>query len=198
LRDTVNLDEAKKRYDASINWITRHNNAIIGNGPFYLDNYNPAGGTITIKAFRDNSYPFEAGYWNNKYQHPKLATIENVNDVPRFIRIGQPVKIGMQVNVDGKPSNNAILNYYISNSNGSVVLSGVAKPSSLLPPHSVSNSTTATNAGRFTIGLNSKDTAKLSTGPTILKVFANSLEAYKPYILTKTIIAVKTHMATSG
>jgi peptide/nickel transport system substrate-binding protein len=198
LRDTVNVDEAKKRYDATINWITRHNNAIIGNGPFYLDNYNPAGGTITIKAYRDNSYPFGAGYWNNKYQRPKLATIENVNDIPRFIRIGQPVNIGIQVNVDGRPSDNAILNYYISNSSGSVVLSGVvAKPPSI-PAHSTSNPTTSTNAGRFTINLSSIDTAKLPTGPIILKVFANSLEAYKPYILTKTIIALKTHMATSG
>jgi len=197
LRDTVTVDEAKKRYDATINWITRHNNAIIGNGPFYLDNYNPAGGTITIKAYRDNSYPFGVGYWNNRYQRPKLATIENVNDVPRFIRNSQPVKIGMQVNVDGRPSDNAILNYYISNSSGSVVLSGMAKPAPT-PPHSTSNSTISTQPGRFTINLSSMDTAKLSTGPTILKVFANSLEAYKPYILTKTIIALKKRMATLG
>lgn len=194
LRDTVNVDEAKKRYDASINWITQHNNAIIGNGPFYLDNYNPAGGTIIIKAFRDDSYPFDVGYWNNKYEHPKLASIQNVNDIPRFIRIGQPVNMVIQVNVDGKPSNNATLNYHLSNSNGTVVLSGVAKAST-----SSSNPTTATaNAGRFTVDLSSKDTAKLSTGPVILKVFANSLEAYKPYILTKTIVALKTPATASG
>jgi peptide/nickel transport system substrate-binding protein len=197
LRDTVNVVQAKKRYDASINWITQHNNAIIGNGPFYLDNYNPAGGIVTIKAFRDNSYPFEVGYWNNKYEHPKLATIENINDVPRFIRIGQPVNIGIQIHVDGKPSNNAIVNYYLSNSNGSVVLSGVAKPSSSSPTNN-SNPTTANNAGIFTIDLSSKDTAKLSTGPSILKIFANSLQAYKPYILTKTIIAVKRQTTSLG
>jgi peptide/nickel transport system substrate-binding protein len=72
LRDTVSASEASNRYDASIKWITQHNNAIIGNGPFYLDSYNPSGGLITIKAFRDSSYPSSVGYWN-KYEHPKLA-----------------------------------------------------------------------------------------------------------------------------
>jgi hypothetical protein len=99
--------------------------------------------------------------------------------------------------VDGKPSNNAIVNYYLSNSNGSVVLSGVAKPSSSSPTNN-SNPTTANNAGIFTIDLSSKDTAKLSTGPSILKIFANSLQAYKPYILTKTIIAVKRQTTSLG
>ena len=127
LRDTLSVDDAKKRYDASINWITQHNNAVIGNGPFYLDNYNPAGGVITIKAFRDNSYPFSVGYWN-KYEHPKLASIGNVNDLPRFLRIGQPSNMVIKVNVDGTPSNNATVNYYLSNGLGNVIVSGVGKP----------------------------------------------------------------------
>jgi peptide/nickel transport system substrate-binding protein len=181
LRDTVSADEAKKRYDASINWITQHNNAVIGNGPFYLDNYNPAGGTITIKAFRDNSYPFNVGYWSSKYEHPKLANIENVNDIPRIVHIGKPSNIAIHVNVDGKPSNNAIEHYYISTTDGKIVASGTAKSSS--------NSTSSNTVGKFTIGLGSGDTQKLPPGPNILKLFAISFDAYKPYIITKTVIA---------
>jgi len=178
LRETVSVDQARKRYDASISWITQHNNAIIGNGPFYLDNYNSAGGVITIKAFRDNSYPFGVGYWN-KYEHPKLASIENVNDLPRFVRIGKPTNMMIKVNVDGKPSNNSTINYYLSNSDGNVVIAGLAKP--------------VTNAvGSFSINLDGKDTAKLSPGPNTLKIFANSFEAYKPDIITKLIIALRT------
>src|SRR6188472_887920 len=178
LRESVSVDQARKRYDASINWITQHNNAIIGNGPFYLDNYNSAGGVITIKAFRDNSYPFGVGYWN-KYEHPKLASIENVNDLPRFVRIGKPTNMMIKVNVDGKPSNNSTINYYLSNSDGNVVIAGLAKP--------------VTNAvGSFSINLDGKDTAKLSPGPNTLKIFANSFEAYKPDIITKLIIALRT------
>jgi peptide/nickel transport system substrate-binding protein len=183
LRNTVSADEANKRYDASINWITQHNNAVIGNGPFYLDNYNPAGGVITIKAFRDNSYPFNVGYWSSKYEHPKLATIENVKDIPRIVRIGQPSTMAIQVNVDGKPSNNATVHYYLSTGDGKVVASGIAKSSS--------NRSSNNTVGKFTIGLGIDDTQKLRAGPNILKLFATSFDAYKPYIITKTVIAVK-------
>jgi peptide/nickel transport system substrate-binding protein len=181
LRGIVSIEEAKKRYDASINWITHHNNAIIGNGPFYLDSYNPSGGVITLKAFRDRSYPFYLGYWG-KYEHPKLASIENIKDIPRFIRIGQAFNLPLQVNVDGKPSNNATVNYYFSDSSGNVIISGMAKQ-------------TSATAGRFAIDLSDNDTQKLSAGPNTLKMFAASLDAYKPDIITKRIVAIK---STSG
>src|SRR5919206_767383 len=126
LRGTVSIEEAKKRYDASISWITHHNNAIIGNGPFYLNSYNPSGGVITLKAFRDPSYPFPLGYWT-KYEHPRLASLQNINDIPRFIRIGQPFNMQVQVNVDGKRGKDATVNYYLSNSSGNVAISGIAK-----------------------------------------------------------------------
>jgi peptide/nickel transport system substrate-binding protein len=181
LRGMVSVDEAKKRYDASINWITQHNNAIIGNGPFYLDSYNPSGGIITLKAFRDQSYPFSLGYWS-KYEHPKLASIENINNIPRFIRIGQAFNLPLQVNVDGKASNNATINYYFMNSSGNVVLSGAAKP--------IMNGAAA--IGKFVISLTDKDTQKLSVGPNKLQVFAASLDAYKPSVVTKAIVAIRT------
>jgi peptide/nickel transport system substrate-binding protein len=177
LRGIVSIEEAKKRYDASINWITHHNNAIIGNGPFYLDSYNPSGGVITLKAFRDQSYPFYLGYWR-KYEHPQLASIENINEIPRFVRIGQAFNLPLQVNIDGKPSNNATVNYYFSNSSGSVIISGMAKQMSA-------------TVGRFAIDLSDNDTRKLSAGSNTLNVFAASLDAYKPDIVTKTIVAIK-------
>jgi peptide/nickel transport system substrate-binding protein len=190
LRGTVSVDEARKRYDASINWITQHSNAIIGNGPFYLDSYNPSGGVITIKAFRDNSYPFNVGYWN-KYEHPRLATIPNVaSDIPRTLRIGQPSNIVIHVNVDGKPSNNATVHYYLSNADGKVIASGIANPFPPLSSRSSSSSNTGT-IGKFSVALGDSDTQKLSPGPNTLKLFAVSFDAYKPDIVTKTIIAVK-------
>jgi peptide/nickel transport system substrate-binding protein len=177
LRGIVSTEEANKRYDASINWITRHSNAIIGNGPFYLDSYNPTGGVITLKAFRDQSYPFYLGYWG-KYEHPKLASIENIKDIPRFIRIGQAFNLPLQISVDGKPSINTSVNYYFSDSNGNVIISGVARQMDK-------------TSGRFAIDLSGNDTRKLSVGPNTLKMFAASLDAYKPDIVTKTIVAIK-------
>jgi peptide/nickel transport system substrate-binding protein len=182
LRDTVSASEASNRYDASIKWITQHNNAIIGNGPFYLDSYNPSGGVITIKAFRDSSYPFTVGYWN-KYEHPKLATIQNAaNNIPRIIRIGQPHNIIINVDVDGKPSDNATLRYYLSNTDGKIVTSGVATKST--------SSSNNNNVGKYIIQLSNNDTRKLSRGPNQLELFVVSFDAYKPYIITKSIIAV--------
>jgi peptide/nickel transport system substrate-binding protein len=177
LRGIVSTQEAKKRYDASISWITHHNNAIIGNGPFYLDSYNPSGGVITLKAFRDPSYPFPLGYWA-KYEHPKLASLQNINDIPRFIRIGQPFNMQVQVSVDGKPSNDATVNYYLSNSSGNVAISGIAKQTSGV-------------IGKFAIDLKDNDTQRLSPGPNTIRMFAASPDAYKPDIVTKTIIAIK-------
>src|SRR3712207_7772834 len=57
LKDIVTVQDAIRRYDASIRWIENHGHAVISNGAFYLDNFNVAGGTITINAFRDASYP---------------------------------------------------------------------------------------------------------------------------------------------
>ena len=176
LKNTVTLEEADRRYDAGIKWITEHNSALIGNGPFYFDNYNPAGGTITLKAFRDNSYPFEIEHWN-VYLQAKLASIESIS-IPKFIQINNTANLIVNVTVDAKPSNNATINYYISNRAGDVVLNGVAKADNI-------------TAGKFLVQLEKQDTNKLTTGPNVIKVFANSYEAYKPDIVTKTILAIK-------
>lgn len=175
LKGIVSVANATKRYDASINWITNHNNAVIGNGPFYLDSYNPAGKIITIKAFRDPSYPFPEGYWSS-FENPKLATLQSVN-APQFISIGQPtVVVNLAVDVDGKPSNDAIVNFFISNKDDRVVVQGVAKASS------------ASNIGAYSIILRENDTSKLSVGPNTLKIFANGREAFKPDIYSTVLI----------
>jgi peptide/nickel transport system substrate-binding protein len=183
LRGNVSLTDAVKRYDASINWISTHNSAVIGNGPFYLDNYNPAGGVITIKSFRDPSYPFPQGYWSS-FENPKLATIQNVN-APSFLFAGQPTIIHLSVNVGGTPSNNALVNYFISNKDSKVVLQGTA----------IANGNNSSNHGSYGLGtynilLRQNDTLKLSVGPNNLKIFANSKDAFKPSIYANTLLVI--------
>src|SRR5215208_4966480 len=90
LKDIVSPADAKKRYDASIKWIDAHKHAIVSNGPFFLDNYNPSGRIITIKAYRDNTYPFDQGHWS-LFESPRLATIKKVV-TPNFVTIGQSSK----------------------------------------------------------------------------------------------------------
>lgn len=52
------------RYGASIGWITDKGNAVISNGPFYLDTYSPDTQTLEAKAFDDPSYPLGPGHWS--------------------------------------------------------------------------------------------------------------------------------------
>jgi peptide/nickel transport system substrate-binding protein len=172
LRNIITVEDAIKRYDASISWIENHGHAIIGNGAFYLDNFNVAGGTITINAFRDASYPFEMGHWS-QYELPAVAEISTV-DVPRIVTIGQPIPIKVSVEVAGQPSSNVTVNYFVSNKDGIVVVRGEAQPQS---------------TGEFTIDLTSDMTAMLSPGPNQIKIFATSNDALRPDISSSTILA---------
>lgn len=172
LENITTLEDAITRYDASISWIEKHGHAIISNGPFYLDSFNPAGGTITINAFRDFSYPFEVGHWS-QYETPALATISSV-DVPRIVTMGQPTSIKVNVEVAGQPSSNVTLNYFVSSKDGMVVLRGEGQPEA---------------TGQFTIGLTPDMTTKLSPGPNEVDIFATSKEALRPDISSNTILA---------
>jgi len=176
LKGIITVGNASNRYDASINWIANHKNAVIGNGPFYLDSYNPAGGIIIIKAFRDPSYPFPQGYWSS-FENPKLATLQSIN-APQFISIGQqPVIVNLTVNVGGRPSNDAVVNYFISNKDDRVVVQGAAKPAAA-----------ANKLGTYNIVLRENDTSKLSVGPNTLKILTNSREAFKPDIYSTVLL----------
>ncbi len=181
LRGNVSVANATKRYDASIKWITLHDNAVIGNGPFYLDSYNPAGGVITIKAFRDLSYPFPQAYWAS-FETPKLASIQRINS-PSFVTLGQPAAVNMSVDVGTAPSNNADVNYFISNKNDKVILQGTAEASRPI--------------GTYVIPLQGNKTSLFSAGPNTFKIFANSKQAFKPDIYTGTLIGIPEFISKS-
>ena len=122
----VTIKEAIDRYDAAIEWIQRHRHAVISNGPFYLDTYNPSAGIISLKAFRDPSYPFPQGYWS-VFENPKLAAIQSV-DTQKYLSPGDPLKVRLNVTVGNKPSNDAIVDYFLSDKEGRVIFSGKAEP----------------------------------------------------------------------
>ena len=175
-----NID-AIERYDAAIRWIQSHRHAVISNGPFYLDTYNPSGGIITIRAFRDPSYPFPQGYWS-AYENPELAIIEEVV-TQKYLSPGEQLNARVNVTIGGKPSNDAIVDYFLSDTDGKVILSGQAKPA-----ENRSNTPSPHQQGVYEFSLNSSDTSKLKLGPNSLKIFANSEEAFRPDIFTVPLI----------
>lgn len=180
LEDIVSEEEAIERYDASIDWIEEHDSAVIGNGPFYFDGYNIAGRTITVEAFRDPTYPFEVGHWSD-YETPRLARIASA-DIPRTVTIGEPAQATLGIEVDGEPSSEAQVDYFVSNKDGQVVIRGAAQPA---------------DTGTFVIDISGEETGNLSVGPNQLKIFANSNFAFSPDISTTTILASST-VSTGG
>ena len=55
--------EFNARKTALNTWYNKHDHLIVSDGPFYLDRYNKEDGSIELKAFRDESYPFKKGDW---------------------------------------------------------------------------------------------------------------------------------------
>jgi peptide/nickel transport system substrate-binding protein len=216
LEGIVTINEATKRYDAAIEWIQQHRHAVISNGPFYLDTYNPSAGIISVKAFRDASYPFPQGYWS-VFENPKLAII-NAIDTQRYLVSGEPLNVRINVTVGGKPSNDAVVNYFLSDKEGRVILNGKAEPlgnrtatggpsSTVANTNLIKVSINADNGldavgdtvgisdsfnqkGIFEITLNSSDTLRLHRGPNLLKVFAYTEEAFRPDIYTMPLLVV--------
>ncbi len=146
------------RYDSSIKWIEENNHAVISNGPFYLKSYSPESRTITINAFADDSYPFEAGYWQEfeKIKFPKIIQI----DMPDVVTMGEEVTIPVYTKDASK------IDYFFTNSEGRSVDSG----SQLL------------ESGKTNLVLTKEQTNEFGIGANDLKVFAVSDSVLRPDI----------------
>lgn len=173
LKDSVSTSDVIARYDAAIRWIDEKNHSVISNGPFFLQSYNPEARTITIKAFRDNSYPYEIGKWSS-FEHARVATISNVN-APLVITKDSNAAIFGGVKLEGDPSKDMKLYYFLKNRDGNVVINGDVSPAA---------------DGKFQIGLSKDDTRNLTVGPYELKLLAISNFALKPDIYTTSIIGL--------
>ncbi|MDD3006030.1 MAG: ABC transporter substrate-binding protein [Candidatus Pacebacteria bacterium] len=46
-------------------WYAYHNHLFVSDGAFYVDSIDTSDGSVEMKAFRDDSYPFGKGYWRN-------------------------------------------------------------------------------------------------------------------------------------
>jgi len=174
LKGMVSVDEALKRYDASIKWITEHNHAIIGNGPYEIKNYNPAGRVISLAAFRDSSYPFPKGYWSI-YESPKLAKFDKVQ-YPKIVTRGLPLKISGNVTIGGNYISNATLTYFIFDKDNHQVTQGTGK--------------WIDDNGNFLIAINGSSTKAMSIGPNNFQLFVKSNYALRPDIYSGIFISV--------
>lgn len=180
LKGVVSLEEAKDRYEASIDWIEKHNHALISNGAFYLDRYNPSGRIIDIKIFNDSSYPFERDYWSN-FVNPKSIQVASLN-FSKFIKIGEENIFEFQILVDNIPltttnSPSVTAEFFLTDYNGNIISQGKA-----VPIHN--------KVGYFKIALPIEETDKIPLGPVTLKVYATIQDSLRPFISTNTFLAI--------
>ncbi len=146
------------RYDASIKWIEQNNHAVISNGPFYLKSYSPESRTITTMAFDDDSYPFEAGHWEEfeKIKFPKIVEVE----IPDILNQGSVLEIPIVTEDASK------IDYFFTNNQGESVATG----------------TKFLDESRTTLTLSEDQTSKFGIGANDLKLFAVSDEVLRPDI----------------
>jgi len=107
----------EKRYDAAIERIDENGHAVISNGPFYLDNYSPESRTITINSFDSTGYPFDAGK-GGEFEQIKFPKITNV-EIPNVVDLKKELSVRVHT------TDSSAIHYFISNSKGETVTSGV-------------------------------------------------------------------------
>ena len=198
LKGLISLDYALKRYDASIQWINLHQNAVIGNGPYYLESFNPTGGVISLKKFNDPTYPFKVGSFSSFENPPKLI-IDKI-DIPKFIKIGSPFRLDIAVtsaNSTGNTKNSSnFIDYVISDRNDNVVVHNTTSSSnsSILPATANKNKYVFQNhmtnkIDQISLQIAANKTKLLLPGPAKLKLFMTSTNSLRPTIYEYTLIA---------
>ena len=159
----MNTDYANNRYDASAQWISRYNHAVISNGPFYLESYSPESRTITASAFTDSTYPFEAGHWSD-FESVRIPTITDVH-VPDTVQKGSDMKVKV------KASNATEILYFLTDINGNTISSRIAE------------------TGKATIP--GTETGILREGANDIKFFAVSNDVLKPDFYSTSFLVVR-------
>ncbi|HJT10583.1 MAG TPA: ABC transporter substrate-binding protein [Candidatus Nitrosotalea sp.] len=167
LEGLANSSYCDLRYNASMSWIDKHGNAMISNGPFYLDSYLPEASKISLKSFNDVTYPFGVGYWK-KFEQVQLPKIEKIN-IPTVVQIGK------DLDISSLATPNSDVYYYFVNSQGQVVYSGIQNSGN----------------GSFDIMVPAKKTSDFTVGANDIKIFAVSSDAYRPDTFSTSFLAIK-------
>lgn len=193
LKGIVPLDYVLDRYNASIQWINKHHHAVIGNGPYYLDEFNPSGGVVTLKAFRDDTYPIKTGQYS-KFTSPPELRVQKI-DVPKFIRIGQQFDVALELSIKNSSSESnpfsGSIDYFVTDRNNKLVITDDVKVNNVKNHSSSSNNSDVGHNATTTIDihLNSTQTSELIPGPSKLKLIITTQDSPKPKIHESTLIA---------
>jgi peptide/nickel transport system substrate-binding protein len=168
----------RPNYNAVINFIKEHNHMVIGNGPLYLDSYDPSSDAAVLKAFRSLDYPFTTDDFKHlSYENVRLSQITSVQTNAPVLVPGQPIQITINV-IDKnskRPLDNAIVFVAIYNADGKLVSKAFAKE-------------IAPRTGKYQLSVS--DTSEWTPGTYTVEVIAYSNEAFWPSIMSTTFIVL--------
>ena len=132
-----------------------------------METYSPESRTIQVKAFEDDSYPFEAGTWA-KFENVQFPNIKKVS-MEKIVQQGESTQINIET--EGVTS----LLYFILDSEGRIQISEESE----------------INENRLNINLTSDITKKLQLGTNQIKIFGISNSVLKPDIYETNFIITK-------
>ena len=140
----VDLTQAMEDYAGLLDWFEDKGHMVIGNGPFYLERYDPGAQYAELSAFRNENYPFTPS--DLYIGEPELVSFQDIQ-VDELI-VGEEYEVVLEL---AGPGEIAVLYIIKDPSSGEVLFSGNAQ-----------SSTEEDNV--FTIVLSEADTADLEFG----------------------------------
>lgn len=99
LEASISDAEATARWAALDTWFTARGHFFVSSGPFWLENFNTATWSFTMKAFRDG-YPFRADKWED-FRFPKIPDV--ALRAPATVFSGTPAVFDFTSTVAGTP-----------------------------------------------------------------------------------------------
>lgn len=95
IEDFITAEEAVSRYQAAIDFIDEYGHAYISNGPFIMTDIDFTANFIELTANRDESYPFEPGYWMKELATTRLEVDEL--ELPSMVSRGEDILVDIYV-----------------------------------------------------------------------------------------------------
>ncbi|WP_256957791.1 CGP-CTERM sorting domain-containing protein [Thermococcus litoralis] len=181
------VSDPSEGYTKIIDWINSKGHAVISNGPFYIESYDPDKIFLELRAFRDPTYPFDLDYWK---QRLILAKLELAGlEVPTRIFTGDDLKVAVKANLveeypetGTKPADKGFVFVEVKDEKGQTVFSGEAK---------------LATAGNFEVTIPGSETAKWEAGRYEVYVKGGLEEGVVSFTDKKALVVIKKEETTS-
>jgi peptide/nickel transport system substrate-binding protein len=173
LGEYASQQEATERYEKLRAWRQARRHFWVSNGPFYLYSVHPVEKVVVIR--RSESFSDPADKWV-RFVEPRIADVEVSG--PRIVKVGSPAEFQVQVTFKGKPyptKDLELVRYMLFDSRGELVELADPEPA---------------GDGMWRIVLNSKQTARLSSGSNRLELAVTSRVVALPSFKTFRFVTV--------